>query len=99
MPRVRPDGEVEDHGALDDRQGPLVEPPPSKLHRALTTLEPGESWLVEPRQLDADGGAPTSGGPPYQVFELVPARAYGFPTDDQLDPTRWTFDTAPARDR
>ena len=43
-------------------------------------------------QLDADYGAPTSGGPPYQVYELVPVRAYGFPTRDQVEPTRWTFE-------
>jgi RHH-type proline utilization regulon transcriptional repressor/proline dehydrogenase/delta 1-pyrroline-5-carboxylate dehydrogenase len=31
--------------------GPLVDPPAGALRRALTTLEPGESWLVEPRCL------------------------------------------------
>ena len=34
--------------------GPLVGAPSEKLLRALTTLEPGERWLVEPRCLDAD---------------------------------------------
>ncbi len=29
---------------------PLVHPAGDDLHRALTTLEPGESWLLEPRQ-------------------------------------------------
>ncbi|MEI2706881.1 MAG: aldehyde dehydrogenase family protein [Ilumatobacteraceae bacterium] len=29
--------------------GPLIAPPGPNLRRALTTLEPGESWLVEPR--------------------------------------------------
>jgi RHH-type proline utilization regulon transcriptional repressor/proline dehydrogenase/delta 1-pyrroline-5-carboxylate dehydrogenase len=28
--------------------GPLIEPPSPKLERALTTLEPGERWLLEP---------------------------------------------------
>jgi RHH-type transcriptional regulator, proline utilization regulon repressor / proline dehydrogenase / delta 1-pyrroline-5-carboxylate dehydrogenase len=32
--------------------GPLVEPPHGKLLDALTTLDAGESWLVEPRSLD-----------------------------------------------
>lgn len=32
--------------------GPLTEPATGKLDHALTTLEPGESWLVEPRRLD-----------------------------------------------
>ena len=35
--------------------GPVIEPPEGKLLRALTTLEPGERWLVQPRQLDASG--------------------------------------------
>ena len=35
--------------------GPLTEPPSEKLLRALTTLEPGESWLLQPRQLDDTG--------------------------------------------
>ena len=35
--------------------GPLTEEPSEKLHRALTTLEPGETWLLEPKQLDDTG--------------------------------------------
>ena len=35
--------------------GPVIEPPEGKLLRALTTLEPGERWLVEPRRLDDSG--------------------------------------------
>ncbi|MDO5735570.1 MAG: bifunctional proline dehydrogenase/L-glutamate gamma-semialdehyde dehydrogenase [Propionibacteriaceae bacterium] len=35
--------------------GPLIEPPEGKLLRALTTLEEGERWLVEPQQLDDSG--------------------------------------------
>ena len=35
--------------------GPLIEAPSPKLLRALTTLEPGESWLLEPKQLDETG--------------------------------------------
>ncbi|WP_402466880.1 proline dehydrogenase family protein [Isoptericola aurantiacus] len=38
--------------SLSTVMGPLTEPATGKLHRALTTLEPGESWLVEPRRLD-----------------------------------------------
>jgi RHH-type transcriptional regulator, proline utilization regulon repressor / proline dehydrogenase / delta 1-pyrroline-5-carboxylate dehydrogenase len=37
------------------QMGPLVEPAAGKLLRALTRLEPGESWLVEPRRLDETG--------------------------------------------
>ncbi|GAB3816341.1 proline dehydrogenase family protein [Tessaracoccus terricola] len=35
--------------------GPVIEPPHGKLLRALTTLEPGERWVVEPVQLDGTG--------------------------------------------
>ena len=38
--------------ALSTVMGPLTEPAQGKLLRALTTLEPGERWLVEPRRLD-----------------------------------------------
>ncbi len=35
--------------------GPIIEPAEGKLKDALTTLGEGESWLVEPRQLDDTG--------------------------------------------
>jgi RHH-type proline utilization regulon transcriptional repressor/proline dehydrogenase/delta 1-pyrroline-5-carboxylate dehydrogenase len=34
--------------------GPIVGPFTEALERALTTLDPGETWLVEPRCVDAD---------------------------------------------
>ncbi len=34
--------------------GPVVEPPRGKLEWALTTLDEGEQWLVEPRAVEAD---------------------------------------------
>lgn len=37
------------------RIGPLIGPAEGKLARALTTLEPGQSWLVAPTQLDDTG--------------------------------------------
>jgi len=37
---------------LSTVMGPLTEPAQGKLLRALTTLEPGESWLVRPHRLD-----------------------------------------------
>ncbi|MDR3406452.1 MAG: proline dehydrogenase family protein [Chthoniobacter sp.] len=36
---------------LPTKIGPLIRPPSGDLARALTTLEPGESWAVEPRQI------------------------------------------------
>jgi RHH-type proline utilization regulon transcriptional repressor/proline dehydrogenase/delta 1-pyrroline-5-carboxylate dehydrogenase len=35
--------------------GPVIHPPTGSLQRALTTLDEGESWLVQPRQLDHSG--------------------------------------------
>ncbi|GMA41373.1 proline dehydrogenase [Mobilicoccus caccae] len=40
---------------ISSTMGPIIEPAEDKLLRALTTLEPGESWIVEPRQLDDSG--------------------------------------------
>jgi RHH-type proline utilization regulon transcriptional repressor/proline dehydrogenase/delta 1-pyrroline-5-carboxylate dehydrogenase len=34
---------------------PLIRPPADPLARALTALDPGERWLVEPRRLSDDG--------------------------------------------
>jgi RHH-type proline utilization regulon transcriptional repressor/proline dehydrogenase/delta 1-pyrroline-5-carboxylate dehydrogenase len=39
----------------DAQVGPLITPAEGKLASALTTLEPGESWLVRPRPLDDSG--------------------------------------------
>ncbi|MDD0859255.1 bifunctional proline dehydrogenase/L-glutamate gamma-semialdehyde dehydrogenase [Arthrobacter alpinus] len=37
------------------QMGPIIEPASGKLLGALTTLDAGESWALEPRQLDATG--------------------------------------------
>ena len=37
---------------LSTIMGPLIAPARGPLERALTTLEPGEAWLVEPTQID-----------------------------------------------
>lgn len=39
----------------ESRIGPLVEPASGKVLRGLTHLDPGESWLLEPRALDDEG--------------------------------------------
>ena len=36
-------------------------------------------------------GAPMAGPPPYEVHEVTPATAFGFPTDETFSPTRWRF--------
>jgi RHH-type transcriptional regulator, proline utilization regulon repressor / proline dehydrogenase / delta 1-pyrroline-5-carboxylate dehydrogenase len=55
---------------------PLVRPVEDPLQRALTRLEPGERWLVEPRPLDGDGRAWSPGvkegvrpGSPFHLTE------------------------------
>lgn len=35
--------------------GPIIEPAADKLKRGLTELEPGQTWLLKPRQLDDSG--------------------------------------------
>lgn len=48
--------------------------------------------VVAGGRLDAEYGAPTSGGPPYDVFEITPVKAFGLPTDGESStPTRWRF--------
>lgn len=37
------------------QMGPIIEPAHGKLLSALTSVGPGESWLVEPRQIDDSG--------------------------------------------
>jgi RHH-type proline utilization regulon transcriptional repressor/proline dehydrogenase/delta 1-pyrroline-5-carboxylate dehydrogenase len=51
-------------GEADDpstQMGPLIAPAGGKLLEALTTLEPGQSWLLEPRRLDEQGRLWTPG--------------------------------------
>jgi RHH-type proline utilization regulon transcriptional repressor/proline dehydrogenase/delta 1-pyrroline-5-carboxylate dehydrogenase len=43
------------------RMGPLIGPAEGKLLRALTTLGPGESWVLAPRRLDEAGARWTPG--------------------------------------
>ncbi|GAB3939508.1 proline dehydrogenase family protein [Corynebacterium tapiri] len=40
---------------LSTRMNGLIEAPGEKLRRGLTQLDEGESWLLEPRQLDEEG--------------------------------------------
>ncbi len=65
------------------------------LARASTAFEAIYSWPTEVtgELLDAEYGAPTSGGPPYAVFAISPTKAFAFPTDgESATPTRWRFD-------
>lgn len=53
-------------------------------------------WPTTPAgdELDAEYGAPTSGGPPYRVYEIAPSRAFALPASGTFAPTRWRFTTA-----
>ncbi len=43
---------------LETSMGPMIAPPEGKLERALTSLDAGESWLVEPVRLADDTWTP-----------------------------------------
>jgi hypothetical protein len=65
------------------------------LRRASDAFKAIYDWPTEVREgkLDADYGAPTSGGPPYDVYEIKPTKAFSLPTDgESTTPTRWRFD-------
>lgn len=65
------------------------------LNRASAAFADTYQWptTVCAGKLDAPYGAPTSGGPPYDVYALAPHRAYAFPTGEHTFlPTRWRFD-------
>jgi Pyridoxamine 5'-phosphate oxidase len=65
------------------------------LRRASQAFDAIYDWptVVTGDKLDAEYGAPTSGGPPYDVYEITPTKAFGLPTDgESFTPTRWRFD-------
>ncbi|HEX2070000.1 MAG TPA: pyridoxamine 5'-phosphate oxidase family protein, partial [Actinomycetota bacterium] len=64
------------------------------LRRASDAFNSIYDWptVVTEDKLDAGFGAPTSGSPPYDVYEITPTKAFGFPTDgESFTPTRWRF--------
>lgn len=65
------------------------------LRRASEAFKAVYDWptVVQGDKLDAEYGAPTSGGPPYDIFEIAPTKAFALPTDgESFTPTRWRFD-------
>lgn len=65
------------------------------LHRASAAFKTiyDRATCVTGGELDAEYGAPTSGGPPYAVFEISPTTAFALPADgESFTPTRWRFD-------
>jgi hypothetical protein len=63
------------------------------LEHASNAFRATYGWPTEVRDdmLDAPYGAPTSRGGPFLVFAIDPLLAYGLPTDDSFEPTRWRF--------
>ncbi|MDO9457809.1 hypothetical protein [Nocardioides sp.] len=63
------------------------------LERASTAMRDVYDWPteVDGDLLDAPYAAPTSGGPPFQVWEVTPVKTIALPTQDQVAPTRFTF--------
>ncbi|WP_165368020.1 pyridoxamine 5'-phosphate oxidase family protein [Phytoactinopolyspora endophytica] len=63
------------------------------LERVSGAFETAYGWptTVSGEELDAPYGAPTSGGPPYRVYEITPKKGFGFPAEGTFMPTRWRF--------
>ena len=64
------------------------------LQRAVSAFDAVYRWptRIDGDHLDADYGAPTSGGPPYEVYEVTPTKAFALPTDgESTTPTRWVW--------
>lgn len=66
---------------------------PAGLRRASDAMLRIYEWPTTPLgdELDAEYGAPTSGGPPYRVYEIHPLRVFALPANDEFAPTRWRF--------
>ncbi|MBY8870733.1 pyridoxamine 5'-phosphate oxidase family protein [Micromonospora sp. PLK6-60] len=47
---------------------------------------------VQDGAFQSAGGAPTAGDPPYDVYEVIPAKAFSLSTSQSPTSTRWVFD-------
>jgi hypothetical protein len=63
------------------------------LERASAAFEEVYGWTttVAGDELDAEYGAPTSGGPPYRVYKIEPSKVIALPASADFMPTRWRF--------
>jgi len=63
------------------------------LERASAAFQQTYGWptTVAGDQLDADYGAPTSGGPPYRVYQIAPTKIFALPINGSFLPTRLRF--------
>ena len=66
----------------------------ARLHGVAGAYAEKYGWQVQVRAsaFDSAGGAPTAGDPPYDVYEVVPVKAFGLSTEDSPTSTRWAFD-------
>lgn len=75
---------------VEGRVAPVTEP--ARLRRVAETYTSKYDWHPEVRDRALWGdGAPTAGPPPYRVYEVTPALAFGLPTAEDVVPTRWRF--------
>ena len=68
-----------------------------EMEPASTAFREVYDWptTVAGDELHAPFAAPTSGGSPFQVWELRPTKAFGFAADGESHaPTRWRFTTS-----
>ncbi|MDR7420874.1 MAG: TIGR03618 family F420-dependent PPOX class oxidoreductase [Armatimonadota bacterium] len=64
----------------------------ARLRRVAAAYGAKYRWPVAVRDGALYGeGAPTAGPAPYDVYEIVPTVAFGFPTEGVLAPARWRF--------
>jgi len=85
------------HLVIEGRARRLVDA--AALQRVTDAFRTTYGWPTEVagELLDAPYGAPTSRGGPFFVFAIDPTVAYGFPSDDSFEPTRWRFPEADRR--
>jgi len=64
----------------------------ARLERVAEAYASKYAWYVDVRDGAFYGeGAPTAGPPPYEVYEVIPSRIFGFGEDESLPPTQWRF--------
>jgi len=63
------------------------------LRRVARAYDEVYGWRVTVRDgaLDGAGGVSVAGPPPYDVYRVVAATAFGFGTDEPVAATRWRF--------
>ena len=85
---------------VDGRAEPLEDP---DAVRRIAEVLASNGWPLEARGAEVHGpNAPTAGPPPYRIYRVTPARAFGLPGNYGMDqfkpeelpkPTRWDFST------